>query len=179
PNELYIPKPIVPHPGPPPSDLNGNSHARIVVEVANYQSTESWITKCELWLQETYVRYVFGIKLHKPRNIRDFQGRRLRAMTARLWTQGTAGYQEWDFGTIPKGTIIYPGHTILTTACTGLGLPNFTVSIPVREVFYGPPNPVPPGYSPVIPAGLTINPGASFNIDLYDIQQEILRVQIN
>ncbi|CAG8517721.1 6166_t:CDS:2, partial [Dentiscutata heterogama] len=34
-----------------------------------------------------------------------------------------------------------------------------------------------PGYTPVIPAGLIINPEASFDIDLYEIQQEVLESQ--
>ncbi|CAG8679514.1 2583_t:CDS:2, partial [Paraglomus brasilianum] len=61
PNEPYVPNPTVPHPGPPPSNSNGKSHARIVVEIANCQSTEFLKSKCKLWMRQDYVRYVLGI----------------------------------------------------------------------------------------------------------------------
>ncbi|PKK80121.1 hypothetical protein RhiirC2_725134 [Rhizophagus irregularis] len=177
PNEPYVPKPTVPYPGPPPSDNNGNSHARIIVELGNHQSVRDWIAKCQLWLQVVYVRYVFAIKLHKPNNARDAQGRKYRAMTARLWTQG-AGYREWDFGSIPRGGRIQRNRPIPTTGCIGPGLPAFVVNIPVNEIFFNPPTiPPPAGYIPIAPIG--INPGANFTIDLYYIQQEVLMSQRN
>ncbi|CAG8716163.1 23119_t:CDS:2 [Gigaspora rosea] len=147
PNKIYVTNPTVPHPGPPPSDINGNSHARIV--------------------------------LHSPKNARDSQGIRLREMIAWLWTQGVARPQKWDFGTFPENAIILPGLPIPATGCTGPGLPNFTISIPVIEVFYNPPNPVPADYASVIPAALTptIDPGATLDIDLYLIQQMVLDSQ--
>ncbi|CAG8512595.1 15727_t:CDS:2 [Gigaspora margarita] len=176
PNKNHVPYPTVPHSGPPPNDVSGHSHARIVVEIANHQTINSLTTKCRLWLQETYVRYVLGIKIHAPKDTRNSQGNRLRAMTARLWIQGAEEYQE-DFGTIPKNTVIIHGRTIPTTGCTGPGLTNYTVKILIREVFYNPTNTVPAVYTPVIPAAFNIDPDASIDIDLYLIQQRVLSTQ--
>lgn len=38
-------------------------------------------------MQQSYVRYVLGINLYKPKDHRDADGRRLRIMTAKLWSQ--------------------------------------------------------------------------------------------
>ncbi|RGB24824.1 hypothetical protein C1646_772574 [Rhizophagus diaphanus] len=140
PNELYVPKPAIFYLNPPPSDRNGNLHARIIVELGNYQSMHSLTKECE-----------------RP------QGRRYRAMTAIFWTQET-------------------GRPIPTTGCIAPGLPAYAINIPVNEVFFDllgiPP---PTGYLPVsIPAGIiNINPGSTFTINLYDIQQEVLMSQRN
>ncbi|RGB31830.1 hypothetical protein C1646_670633 [Rhizophagus diaphanus] len=74
PNEPYVLKSTIPYLGPPLSDTNGNSHARIIVELDNHQSVCDWIAKCQMWLQVVHIRYVFAIKLHKPNNARDAQG---------------------------------------------------------------------------------------------------------
>ncbi|KAF0561630.1 hypothetical protein F8M41_022544 [Gigaspora margarita] len=80
PNKSHVPDPTVPI----QVLLQGYSHARIVVEIANLQFTDSLTTKYRLWLQETYVRYVLGIKLHTPKDTMDSQEKWLRAMIARL-----------------------------------------------------------------------------------------------
>ncbi|CAG8787955.1 2625_t:CDS:2, partial [Acaulospora morrowiae] len=92
PDEAYVQPPRIPYPGPPPGIKNGKPHARIVCEVGNKQSTSNWNAKCQLWLNQVYVRYVLGIKIHKKRNIRNDQGQYHRSMTARLWDQN--GYLE-------------------------------------------------------------------------------------
>ncbi|RHZ59528.1 hypothetical protein Glove_363g11 [Diversispora epigaea] len=73
-NSLYIPNPVTRHLGPPPSDTNSNPHIRIVIKINNHQKTQHWIEKCQLWIQELYICYVFGIKLYTPKNERDPQG---------------------------------------------------------------------------------------------------------
>jgi hypothetical protein len=90
-------------------------------------------------------------------------------------------YFQWDFGSIPKGTCICQNVPIPTTGCTGPGLLEFVVNIPVSEVFFNPPtNPPSAGYFPIaMPAGVNINPAATFTIDLYNIQQEVLMSQKN
>jgi hypothetical protein len=59
----HVSEPIIPHPGPPPSDVKGNPHARIICEVANAQSITDLNKKCEDWMHERYVRCVLGVKL--------------------------------------------------------------------------------------------------------------------
>ena len=90
-------------------------------------------------------------------------------------------YFQWDFGTIPIGARIRQNRPIPTTGCTGPGLPAFVINIPVNEVFFDPATiPPPTGYFPVpIPPGISINPGDTFTIDLYNIQQEVLMSQRN
>ncbi|RUO96432.1 hypothetical protein BC936DRAFT_142044 [Jimgerdemannia flammicorona] len=93
----HVQGPILPYPGPPPGDFGGNNpHARIICEIALYQNTRDWESKCQCWLREQYVRYVFGIKLHGMRDGRNAQGQNHRSMTAKLWTQGAPppGYIE-------------------------------------------------------------------------------------
>ena len=67
----------------------------------------------------------------------------------------------------------------LATACIGPGLPNYQITIPVRDVFWNPPVvggvPNTAGYVPVAPAGLVPN----FIIDLFNIQQTVLQNQDN
>ncbi|RHZ63498.1 hypothetical protein Glove_329g46 [Diversispora epigaea] len=173
PSLLYIPRS-----GVRPSDTNGNPHARIVVEIGNQQSNETWIEKCQTWKREPYVRYVFGLKFYKPKKTRDSHGWRHRAMTAILYTQGEND-REWDFGTVPKEARIFSNCPIPSTGCIAPGLGAFTVNIPVIQVFYNPPIPVPARYTPAYPNGVNIPRDANFTIDLYLIQQEVLRVQKN
>ncbi|RIB17977.1 hypothetical protein C2G38_2037281 [Gigaspora rosea] len=142
-----VARPNTPHPGPPPSNTNGFSHARIIVEIANAQDIPTWNTRCELWMHEQYVRYVFGIKLDFIRN----NGH--RSMLARLWTRENpappgfvavtnpnlpgvsvknASKISWDFGTLLYGTDN-------PTACIRAGLLNYQVTIPISAVFWDPP----------------------------------------
>ena len=87
-------------------------------------------------------------------------------------------YFQWDFGTIPFAYHICPNTAVQTTGCIGPGLPAFIINVPVNEVFFNPPAiPPPAGYVPTMPAG--INPDATFTIDLYDIQQEVVMSQRN
>ncbi|CAG8755826.1 46_t:CDS:2, partial [Ambispora leptoticha] len=99
PNPSHVQQPRIPYPGPPPGNRNGWPHARIVCEVGNSQSTKEWNDKCQLWMNQIYIRYVLGIKLHKKRNRKNDLGQYHRSMTARLWQQ-ESGYQEWQFGTL-------------------------------------------------------------------------------
>ena len=69
-------------------------HARIICELGNWQPTSEWTVKCQMWMNQEYVRYVLGIKLHKRRNIKNGHGQYHRSMAARLWQQGIVGYQE-------------------------------------------------------------------------------------
>lgn len=88
-------------------------------------------------------------------------------------------YFQWDFGSIQKGARIRQGARIPLTGCIGPGIPGFVINIPVREVFFNPPIPPPPGYLSIVPGGANINNAATFNIDLYNIQQEVLNSQRN
>ncbi|GES91968.1 hypothetical protein GLOIN_2v1734856 [Rhizophagus clarus] len=142
PNSTDVPRPTVPYPGPPPGDTVGFSHARIIAEIANTQDIGAWNTRCELWMREQYVRYVFGIKLDNVRNNGN------RSMLARLWTRenpAPAGFvavtnpdlpgvsvKSWDFGTLLYGTNN-------PTTCTQPGLPLYQVTIPIQAVFWDPP----------------------------------------
>ncbi|RUP49257.1 hypothetical protein BC936DRAFT_142937 [Jimgerdemannia flammicorona] len=167
--------PTMPYPGPPPGDIDGNPHARVICEVALHQDTQDWELKCQNWLRQQYVRYVFGIKIHGMRDAQNAQGQNHRSMTAKLWRQGAPppGYIEWDFGTVQR-------HSQTLTNCNAAGLPAFQVQIPTSEIFWDPPIlagvPIVLGYNAVAPPALTI---ANVNIDLYRIQQLVLRSQLN
>ncbi len=89
-------------------------------------------------------------------------------------------YFQWDFGSTPKGAHIRQNQPIPATGCTGPGLPGFVINIPVINVFFNPGTiPPHPRYTVAMPRGVTINPGATFTIDLYNIQQEVLMSQRN
>ncbi|RUO95975.1 hypothetical protein BC936DRAFT_142863, partial [Jimgerdemannia flammicorona] len=94
---------------------------------------------------------------------------------AKLWTQGAPppGYIQWDFGTVLK-------HSQNPTDCNAAGLPEFQVRIPTREIFWDPPIvagvPIVVGYNAVAPPAVTI---PDINIDLYRIQQVVLKAQLN
>ncbi|RHZ75718.1 hypothetical protein Glove_212g57 [Diversispora epigaea] len=185
PNNNHVKQPRIPYPGPPPGNKNDDPHARIICEVGNGQSTLNWTAKCQLWMKQVYVRYVLGIKLHSKRDTRDIQGRYHRAMTARLWEQGIADYQEWEFGTLRRGSNV-------PTACNAPDLPLFRIDIPIAQVFWDPPIPADEAeddddeaendeddeYVPLIPPPLAIT-AVNFSIDLYLIQQLVLERQKN
>ncbi|RHZ60065.1 hypothetical protein Glove_359g9 [Diversispora epigaea] len=169
PNDNYVQPPRIPYPGPPPGSKQGKVHARIICEIGNCQSTENWIAKCQLWMNQVYVRYVLGIKLHTKRNTRNLQGRYHRSMTANLWQQGIAVPQTWDFGTLQRGNNV-------PTACNAPNLPGFRIDIPIAQVFWDPPIHNRRRYVPRDPPAIT---DVNFSIDLYLIQQEVLRMQGN
>ncbi|CAG8537330.1 14850_t:CDS:2, partial [Cetraspora pellucida] len=175
PDVAYVPNPTLPHPGPPPSDVKGNPHARIFCEVASSQSVALWGEKCKNWMHEQYVRCVLGIKLHDIR-----KGGHHRSMTAKLWTRQRPAppavsatvptmpgifVQEWDFGTLQY-------NSSQATGCTGANIPAYQISIPVSDVFWDPPivteTPNTTGYSVTVPNTVV---GNNFIIDLYRIQQ--------
>ncbi|RUP49958.1 hypothetical protein BC936DRAFT_140868, partial [Jimgerdemannia flammicorona] len=174
PNNVLVQAPVLPYPGPPPGNTENYPYARIVCEVGLHQSTQDWEFKCQNWLQEPYVRYVFGVKIHEKRNSRNPNGQYHRSMTARLWRQGAPapGYTQWDFGTLAK-------HSHIPTGCNAMGLPEFQIQIPTNEIFWDPPIvagvPNVLGYVALAPPAFAPN----INIDLYCIQQEILTAQNN
>ncbi|CAB5377355.1 unnamed protein product [Rhizophagus irregularis] len=53
PHPRFVPNPPIPHPGPPPSDIRGNSYARVIVEVAVSQSSSDMKEKCRLWKRQS------------------------------------------------------------------------------------------------------------------------------
>ncbi|RHZ76705.1 hypothetical protein Glove_194g31 [Diversispora epigaea] len=75
PSLRYIPISVVPHPLPLPSDTTLRWQ---ITSLMNHK------LKCQLWLQESYVRYVFGIKLYKPKKAKYTVGKKYRAMTTKL-----------------------------------------------------------------------------------------------
>ncbi|RGB22091.1 hypothetical protein C1646_731242 [Rhizophagus diaphanus] len=168
PHRTFVPDPPVPHPGPPPSDIRGNSYARVIVEVAVSQSSSDLKEKCRLWKRQSYVRSIIGIKLHKVFNTRDASGNKDRAMTAILWRQGVAR-RKWHFGTVDK-----KGNR--TNACNAANNPNFIINIPVGDIFYDPPIPT-IGYAgpSALPIAALYN--ANVSIDLYEVQQAVLMKQ--
>nr|CAG8612085.1 9779_t:CDS:2 [Entrophospora candida] len=172
PNASHVQQPRIPYPGPPPGNINGCPHARIVCEVGNSQSTKEWNDKCQLWMNQIYIQYVLGIKLHKKRNRKNDLGQYHRSMTARLWQQG-AGCQEWQFG-----TLIQKKQT--PTTCNAPNLPQYQVIIPIAQVFWDPvlPLPLAVGYVPAVPNPLATAP-VNFIIDLYRVQQLVLSTQNN
>ncbi|RHZ54348.1 hypothetical protein Glove_428g95 [Diversispora epigaea] len=160
PNENHVQQPRVPYPGPPPGDKN---------------STKDWNDKCRLWMNQVYVRYVLGIKLHRKRDRKNGLGQYHRSMTARLWQQGVARYREWQFG-----TLIRKKQT--PTTCNAPNLPEYQVNIPIAQVFWDPVLPLPPadGYIPNVPNPLAIETApVNFIIDLYQVQQLVLSQQNN
>ncbi|CAG8807820.1 1406_t:CDS:1, partial [Dentiscutata erythropus] len=90
---------------------------------------------------------------------------------AKLYRQGMAT-QRWDFGNIKKNSSD-PIHD--PAPCNRPNLPHFQINIPVGEVFWDPPFPIPPGYVSIIPPVVTIN---NFTIDLYLIQQVALEAEM-
>ncbi|CAG8503034.1 17189_t:CDS:2 [Gigaspora rosea] len=170
PHATYVPNPPVPHPGPPPSDTRGNPYARIICEVAMGQTSSSLKRKCKLWMRQSYVRSVLGIKLYDITNTRNNpQGERDRAMKATLWRQGVSK-QKWKFGTVNKD-----GSPTGPTGCNGPNDPNYVITIPVSDVFYDPAVPA-IEYTPLPPPPVILM-NAVFTIDLYEIQRIVLLSQ--
>ncbi|CAG8759059.1 22865_t:CDS:2 [Cetraspora pellucida] len=164
PNQAYILAPPVPHPGPPPSDIRGNPHARIICEVAISQSSSNLKDKCKRWRRQSYVQSVLGIKIYDICDSRNNpQGARDRPMKAILWRQGIQK-QTWRFGTVNKD-----GSPTDTTGCNGPNDPNYIIAIPVSDAFYDPAIPA-IGYATLPPPPPALM-NAIFRIDLYEIQQ--------
>ncbi|CAG8614280.1 1417_t:CDS:2, partial [Diversispora eburnea] len=181
PSEAHVLRPLIPHPGPPPSTTNRRNHARIFCEVANAQKVSLWETTCETWMHEKYVRCVFGVKLD---DTTTSQVHAHRGMIAKLWSRRTlagsvlstnptlagAGVhiKTWDFGTVQF-------NTQTPTGCNRVNLPAYRVTIPISDVFWDPPivhgNVNETGYTPTVPTGVV---GTDFVIDLYGIQQWVL-----
>ncbi|CAG8663532.1 7591_t:CDS:2, partial [Paraglomus brasilianum] len=142
----------------PPVDRGGRPHARIMCEIAVSQSCDDLKAKCERWMRQEYALW----------------SRQAVPTHRQVAVAGRPGVfvEEWDFGTIDY-------HNHLATACIGPGLPNYQITIPVRDVFWNPPVvggvPNTAGYVPVAPAGLVPN----FIIDLFNIQQTVLQNQDN
>ncbi|RHZ65019.1 hypothetical protein Glove_319g151 [Diversispora epigaea] len=171
----------------PPVDRGGRPHARIMCEIAVSQSYDDLKAKCNRWMLQEYVRCVLGIKIYKKRVTRNATGQFDRCMIAILWSRPPARLprqvavprqsgvftEEWNFGTINY-------HDDRATTCIAPNLPNYQITIPVREVFWNPPIvggvPNTARYAPVVPAGVAI---PNFIIDLFDIQQEVLENQDN
>ncbi|GES75755.1 hypothetical protein GLOIN_2v1734856 [Rhizophagus clarus] len=150
PNVAFVPKPAVSTVIPsPPGDTDGNSHARIMCEVAVGQDVSRLGQKCLSWMQEPYVRAVISIKILDPRlNMREpTTGYFYRTMTAKLYRQGMPT-QRWDFGNIKK----YSRDPINDPpGCNAPNLAAYQITIPISVIFWDPPSPIPPAYTPAIP----------------------------
>ncbi|GBB87935.1 hypothetical protein RclHR1_14420006 [Rhizophagus clarus] len=175
PNVAFVPKPAVSTVIPsPPGDTDGNSHARIMCEVAVGQDVSRLGQKCLSWMQEPYVRAVISIKILDPRlNMREpTTGYFYRTMTAKLYRQGMPT-QRWDFGNIKK----YSRDPINDPpGCNAPNLAAYQITIPISVIFWDPPSPIPPAYTPAIPPMANII-GNNFVIDLYRIQQVALKAR--
>ncbi|CAG8762717.1 12865_t:CDS:2 [Cetraspora pellucida] len=167
-DEAYVPRPPNTGLGPPPSDTIGNSHARIICEVAVSQNYRGLKNKCALWMSQQYVRYVLGIKLYDLRTTRNTHGQFNRSMKAKLWRQGMPT-RKWHFGTMQKGSS-------QPTGCNARGNPEYQISIPINDVFYDPPIPA-IGYVPLVSYPRPAILDGNFIIDLYEIQQIVLKSQ--
>ncbi|CAG8759004.1 6881_t:CDS:2 [Gigaspora margarita] len=149
PDIAFVPRPAFSTVIPPPPSA-GNPHARIICEVAVGQSVG-------------HLKQKEGI--HDPAT-----GYVYRTMTAKLYHQGMAT-QRWDFGNIKK----HSRDPINDPApCNAPNLARFQINIPVGEVFWDPPFPIPPNYAPLVPPVVTAQ---NFTIDLYRIQQVALRAK--
>ncbi|CAG8591905.1 8779_t:CDS:1, partial [Cetraspora pellucida] len=73
----------------------------------------------------------------------------------------------WHFGTVKKGSS-------QPTGCNAPGNPAYQINIPISDVFYDPPIPA-IGYVPLVSRPAI--PGGNFIIDLYEIQQIVLKRQ--
>jgi hypothetical protein len=82
--------------------------------------------------------------------------------------------QRWDFGNVKKNVGNPIGNINDPTLCSAPNDPRFQINIPISEVFWDPPSPIPPTYVPVIPVTII---GNSFNIDLYRIQRIALKAR--
>ncbi|RGB36587.1 hypothetical protein C1646_741676 [Rhizophagus diaphanus] len=177
PDIAIVPRPavstIIPR---PPADTDGNPHARIMCEIAVGQSTGELKQKCRSWMREPYVRAVVGIKILEPRlGVREpVTGYFFRTMTAKLYRQGMPN-QRWDFGNVRKNTRDPLLNINDPALCNAPNDPRFQIDIPISDVFWDPPFPVPINYIPIIPTNVA---GNVFSIDLYRIQRIALRSRI-
>ncbi|CAG8650570.1 550_t:CDS:2 [Gigaspora margarita] len=144
PRECFVQR-ANPPPDLPRGDFTGNSHARIVCQIANTQKINLWNTKCETWMHGEYVRCVFGLKIYPKKNIDRTVH---QPIVARLWVRrelpggllssnatlsGNGVYvKEWECGTIHHST-----NT--PTDCNAPNNDQFKVTIPVSDVFWDPP----------------------------------------
>ena len=80
--------------------------------------------------------------------------------------------QQWDFGNVRKNSDDPLGDVNNPALCNAPNDPRFQISVPISEVFWDPPSPIPPNYIPVIPANIV---GNNFVIDLYRIQRIALK----
>ncbi|RGB33952.1 hypothetical protein C1646_743060 [Rhizophagus diaphanus] len=164
PNVAFVPKPatstVIPR---PPGDTCGNPHARIMCEVAVGQSVGEFGRKCLSWMREPYVRAVISIKILEPRlNMQEPTiGFFYRTMMYNVGILGTLKKYSRDPITDPPG-------------CNAPNLAAYQITIPISEVFWDPPFPIPPGYTPAIPPNIV---GINFVIDLYRIQRVALQAQ--
>ncbi|CAG8741782.1 1718_t:CDS:2, partial [Funneliformis mosseae] len=151
---------------PPPSDN----------DVAVGQGIGQLGRKCSTWMLEPYVRAVISIKILVPRpGVQEpGTGYLFRSMTAKLYRQGMA-IQVWDFGNVKKYSRDPLGDINDPTLCNAPNDPRFQINIPISEVFWDPPSPIPSIYVPVIPTNVI---GKNFNIDLYWIQRAALQAKI-
>ncbi|RIA80072.1 hypothetical protein C1645_839359 [Glomus cerebriforme] len=108
------------NPGPPSGDVKLNPHARVIVEVAVIEDLDFLNRKCENWLLSQYVRSVFRIKIYDKRKGTNHPPVRSRSSTL-------AGVSVLEF------------NSNQPTGCIGTGLPNYTVTILVSDVFWNPP----------------------------------------
>ena len=84
--------------------------------------------------------------------------------------------QRWDFGNAKKYSRDPIGDfNNDPTLCSAQNDPAFQINVPVSEVFWDPPFPIPLAYAPTAPANVT---GANFSIDLYRIQRVALKARI-
>ncbi|CAB4384986.1 unnamed protein product [Rhizophagus irregularis] len=173
PGVAFVPKPtastVIPR---PPGNTCGNPHARIMCEVAVGQSVGELGRKCLSWMREPYVRAVISIKILEPRlNMQEpTTGYYYRTMTAKLYRQGML-VQRWDFGNIKKHSRDPVNDP---PGCNAPNLAAYQITLPISEVFWDPPYPIPPGYTPAIPPNVV---GINFVIDLYQIQRVALQAQ--
>ncbi|GBC10204.1 hypothetical protein RclHR1_09430005 [Rhizophagus clarus] len=173
PDIAFIPKPVTSVIPRPPADTVGNPHARIMCEIAVGPNVGELKRKCETWMREQYVHAVVSIKILEPRQgVREPEtGYFFRTMTAKLYRQGMPK-QRWDFGNVRKHTRD-PIHNMNDpTLCNAPNDPRFQINIPISNVFWDPPFPIPNNYIPVIPTNVIRN---VFSIDLYRIQRVALK----
>ncbi|CAG8794576.1 15519_t:CDS:1, partial [Racocetra persica] len=90
---------------------------------------------------------------------------------AKLYRQGMET-QRWDFGNVKK---ISEDPIRDPAPCNSPNLTHFQINIPVSEVFWDPPFPIPLGYAPTIPSMVAVH---NFTIDLYRIQRVALKADM-
>ncbi|CAB4379900.1 unnamed protein product [Rhizophagus irregularis] len=107
------------------------------------------------------------IKLYELHTTQDPQRRFNQRMKAKLWRQGMAS-QKWEFGTVQK-------RSNNPTGCIALGNPAYQVTIPISDLFYDPQ--IPGVYTPPITCPRPAFMYGNYTIDLYHIQQRVLKFQ--